>query len=248
MRRQGPMRRRDLMPRPDPKPVRPRLRLPSLLVPSTVADEVDPPGAVRRRVVVVVLTLVIGAGLLSQTLSAEKGSGRFYGFALLAAATWVAGSLLSGPLHLGRRLGLAGEPREIVGPILLGVAAFAVFAGAAVVAHHVSVLDRALRSVLAKADAGPAPVVVAVAVVNGIGEEVFFRGALHTMFGRRSPALLATVLYAVVTVATGNVALVVAAVVMGSLFAVERLATRGILAPILTHVTWSILMVLALPR
>jgi len=28
----------------------------------------------------------------------------------------------------------------------------------------------------------------------------------------------------------------------------ERLATRGILAPALTHVTWSALMILALPR
>jgi len=31
-------------------------------------------------------------------------------------------------------------------------------------------------------------------------------------------------------------------------FALERMSTRGILAPILTHVTWSTLMLLALPR
>ena len=51
-----------------------------------------------------------------------------------------------------------------------------------------------------------------------------------------------------VTVATLNVALVTAAAVMGTVFALERLATRGVLAPMLTHVTWSTLMLLALPR
>ena len=39
-----------------------------------------------------------------------------------------------------------------------------------------------------------------------------------------------------------------AAVVMGALFSLERLSTRGVLAPMLTHLTWSTLMVLALPR
>jgi hypothetical protein len=35
--------------------------------------------------------------------------------------------------------------------------------------------------------------------------------------------------------------------VLGTLLMVERLATGGTLAPALTHVTWSILMILAFP-
>ena len=35
---------------------------------------------------------------------------------------------------------------------------------------------------------------------------------------------------------------------MGALLSLERLSTRGVLAPMLTHLTWSTLMVLALPR
>jgi hypothetical protein len=50
-----------------------------------------------------------------------------------------------------------------------------------------------------------------------------------------------------VTVATLNIALVVAAAAMGSVFMLERLATGGILAPTLTHVILSILMLLTLP-
>jgi len=199
-------------------------------------------------VAVVVLTLMVGAALLAQTLSAPRGSGRFYLFALLAAMTWLLGSLLSGPLHLGRRAGLAGGRREVLAPVLVGVVAFGVFAAAAVVARHVPGLDSALRTVLDKADSGRLALVLGLAVLNGVGEEVFFRGALFTTLARRSPAIVSTIAYAAMTIATGNLALVVAAVIMGSLFAAERLATRGVLAPILTHVTWSILMVLALPR
>ena len=87
-----------------------------------------------------------------------------------------------------------------------------------------------------------------VALVNGAGEELFFRGALHAALEPHRAAIAATVVYVVVTVATGNVALVLAAVVMGTVFSLERLSTRGVLAPMLTHVTWSALMVLALPR
>jgi uncharacterized protein len=35
---------------------------------------------------------------------------------------------------------------------------------------------------------------------------------------------------------------------MGAVFGLERLWTRGVLAPLVTHLTWSTLMVLALPR
>jgi hypothetical protein len=56
------------------------------------------------------------------------------------------------------------------------------------------------------------------------------------------------VAYVVVTAASGNGMLVFAAAVMGTLFALERRVTRGILAPALTHVTWSALMLFLLPR
>ena len=55
-------------------------------------------------------------------------------------------------------------------------------------------------------------------------------------------------MYVIVTAATGNLALVIAAAVMGTVFSLERLSTRGVLAPMVTHLTWSTLMVLALPR
>ena len=91
-------------------------------------------------------------------------------------------------------------------------------------------------------------VVVAIAVVNAVAEERFFRGALPVALAGDHRAVVATAVYVLVTVATLNVALVVAAAAMGTVFMLERLATRGILAPTLTHVTWSTLMLLAIPH
>ena len=58
---------------------------------------------------------------------------------------------------------------------------------------------------------------------------------------------ISTSIYAVVTIATGNPVLVFAALVMGLLFAAQRRASGGILAPMITHLTWSTVMVLTLP-
>ena len=64
----------------------------------------------------------------------------------------------------------------------------------------------------------------------------------------RRPVLGATVGYVAVTATTGNLALVAAAVVMGTVFGLERRATRSVLASLVTHAVWSTLVLLALPR
>ncbi len=58
---------------------------------------------------------------------------------------------------------------------------------------------------------------------------------------------MTTLAYAVATLATGNVMLGFAAVLLGTVVGLQRRATGGILAPILTHVTWSVSMLFALP-
>jgi uncharacterized protein len=47
--------------------------------------------------------------------------------------------------------------------------------------------------------------------------------------------------------ATGNPMLVFAAFLLGLVLGLQRRASGGILAPILTHITWSTTMVLVLP-
>jgi hypothetical protein len=59
--------------------------------------------------------------------------------------------------------------------------------------------------------------------------------------------VVTTVAYGAVTLATGNVMLAFAGLLLGTLVGLERRATGGILAPILTHVTWSVSMLFVLP-
>jgi membrane protease YdiL (CAAX protease family) len=198
---------------------------------------------VKRRVIVLA-TGVVGALLLGLASAQPRDSSAFSVLAVLLAVTWIVGGLLSGPLHLGR---LAGR-RQVVAPIALGAAAFGVFAVGALIVRHLPPLHSAVTDVLARADIGPRWRITLVTLGNGVAEEIYFRGALYSAFGRHRPVWWSTVAYVVVTAASGNGMLVFAAAVMGTLFALERRVTRGILAPALTHVTWSALMLFLLPR
>jgi membrane protease YdiL (CAAX protease family) len=70
---------------------------------------------------------------------------------------------------------------------------------------------------------------------------------VYTTVGQRHPVLFSTAAYTLVTAATRNYALVLAAAAMGTVFGLQRRATGGISAPILTHATWAALMVRYLP-
>ena len=219
-----------------------------MLRPSQSPHHVETPGVRLRRRVVVAATSVVGAVLLGLAVAQPARSSTFYWLTLALAATWITGGLLSGPLHLGRAGGRPSGRREVLAPAVLGAAAFGVFALGALIVRQVPVLHSAVRDVIDRADDGRLWLVVVVALANGVAEEVFFRGALYSAFGPHHPAPWSTVAYVTVTAAAGNVMLVFAAAVMGTVFALERRATRGILASTVTHVTWSALMIFLLPR
>ena len=220
------------------------MRVPDILIPSSERTAVDAPAARRRRRAVTAATLLLGTALLAATLRVPRGSASFTVLGLLVAVTWTVGSFISGPIPL--RADRAW--RTVVDAAVVGVIAFGAFVAAYLAARHLVLIGAALDRVLATADAGPTAMVLFVALVNGVGEELFFRGALHAAFDSHRPAIATTVVYVAVTAATGNIALVIAAAVMGVVFSLERLSTRGVIAPMVTHLTWSTLMVLGLPR
>ena len=205
----------------------------------------------RRRVVA--SASVAGAGLLGASLAAEPDSPRFYLLTLGVAGTWLVGGLESGPLHLGRVEGGAGGQGRgpVIAPVATGVVAFGAFVAAALAIRRfrfLDFLDEALTSVLRYATRGPDPLVLATALANGVGEEVFFRGAVYDAIGRQRAVPVSTAVYVAATAATRNPALVLASAVMGTLFAVQRRIYGGIQAPMLTHLTWSALMLRHLPK
>jgi membrane protease YdiL (CAAX protease family) len=223
-------------------------RLPSWLVEKVPRDHRESDAAFRRRRRVTAGVSVAGAGLLGVSLSQKPDSLAFYGLTLGVAGTWVAGGLASGPLHLGWMRSPADTlERPLLTPLALGAGSFGLFYGAALVARRIPALGAAITRVLRYAHQGSLPLVLTTTLANGIAEEVFFRGALYAAVGTRHPVLKSTAVYALATTSTRNPALVLASVAMGLLFGLQRRATGGIQAPVLTHLTWSVLMLRYLP-
>ena len=208
----------------------------------------DPRPFLVRRIVTGVF-LVIGAAVLGWSLQIEPGDSTFIAATLALAAVWTIGAFASGPLYLGRvaRAGVHEDLRRpVAGAVVLGLALAGVFVVGALVVRQMPVIDRQISSVLDHADQGVTPLLVLITVVNGIAEELFFRGALYAA-SPRYPVVVSTVAYVIATLATGNFMLAFAAVLLGVVVGLERRASGGILAPVLTHVTWSTAMLFLLP-
>jgi membrane protease YdiL (CAAX protease family) len=210
-------------------------------------DQRDTPEAFRRRQLVAAVVVLVGAIVLGWSLRLEPGGNTFYVAAVLLAGIWAAGAFLSGRLHLGR---IAGGTeifvRPILAPILLGLLLVGVFVLGSLVVREIDPLADYVSSVLAYADEGSLTLLAVITFFNGIAEELFFRGAMYAAIPRH-PVLWTTLAYVVATLATGNVMLGFAAIVLGAVCGLERRASGGVLAPILTHITWSLSMLFVLP-
>jgi membrane protease YdiL (CAAX protease family) len=205
------------------------------------------PAAVRaRRRRVVTATGIGGAGLLGISLSTRAGSPQFYILTMGLAGTWAAGALSAGPLPLGRTQG-EGNAHPVVMPVATGAGAFGLFYGAARLARNIPPLNRAIGSILRYADDGSTRLVLLTACANAVAEELFFRGALWSLVQESHPLVKTTLAYAATTAATRNPALVLAGTATSVLFGLQRRTSGGILAPALTHLTWSLLMLSYLP-
>lgn len=203
----------------------------------------------RWRRVVAAVTVAVGAVLLGSSLRLDPGDSRFYLLTLALAMCWVVGAFVSGPLHLGRAPVRRGDryTRPFVQPLIVGLLAVVIFAAGAVVVAQIGPLQDSVNSVLDHVRFASLPVVAFLTLVNGIAEELFFRGALFAAIGQRYPVTISTLLYTLTTVAAGNVMLVFAALALGAVVGRQRAVTGGVLAPMVTHITWSLSMLVLLP-
>jgi uncharacterized protein len=207
----------------------------------------EPPSTVRRRRIVVVIVLLLGAGVLGLTLRRHPGELSFYWLALALAAVWAIGSLGSGPLHLGGVRWRGRNQRPVITGTVIGLSLGAVFVVGGLIAREIPAVSELITRVLHFTDQGSWRLTMTVALLGGIAEELFYRGALYTALGRYHPVLISTAVYVVATMASGNPMLAFAAIFLGTVCALERRATGGVLAPILTHFVWTLVVLLALP-
>jgi membrane protease YdiL (CAAX protease family) len=217
------------------------------LIEKVPRDHTQSDAEFRRRRIVVAIVLVIGATLLGISLDVRPGDVRFYPLTLAVALVWTLGGVLSGPLHLGYLPFRGSLRRPVLTGLLAGLLAGLIFIGGALGVRLIPPLHDYVENVLAHARYGTLPLILLVTLLNGVAEEVFFRGGLFAAIGRRHPVLISTLVYAAATLATGNPMLVFAALTLGLVLALQRRASGGILAPIITHLTWSTMMLFLLP-
>lgn len=203
----------------------------------------------RRRRIVVVATLVAGSALLAAALRVPPGNGWFYLATVALALVWSVGAVVSGPLHVGRAHTRAGvtEALPVVQSLALGALLLAIFLVGSVVVARVPVLRAPVDALLDHARVGSLPLVSAITVINGVAEELYFRGAAYAAVGRRHAVAWTTLAYTLVTAAAGIPLLVLAAALVGVLTGLQRRVTGGVVGPIVTHLTWSLGMLFLLP-
>lgn len=207
----------------------------------------EPPSMVRTRRIIVAVVLVIGATLLGFSLTRTPGDPSFILLTLALAAVWACGARLSGPLHLGCVKFRGRNQRPVITGTVIGVLLGAVFIVGALVAREIGPVCDYIVQILQYANYGSLWLVVLITVINGLAEEMFFRGALYTSLGKFHPEVVSTIVYAIAVSAAGNPMLGFAGIILGAVCAYERRITGGVLAPMLTHFFWGLVMVLALP-
>ena len=184
-----------------PSPTRPRwLAEAKDVVGACPVPHHESPALIRRRRIVVAVVLVIGAGLLGYSLTRPPGDASFYWLTLgsgrgvgrrRAGVRALAPGLHSVPWSQPASVDHRNRSRAW----LLG----AVFIVGGLIAREIPAVREYITRVLEFANYGPLLLVTFITVVNGVAEEMFFRGALYTALGRFRPILVSTVLYVIAT-------------------------------------------------
>ncbi|MFT4228569.1 CPBP family intramembrane glutamic endopeptidase [Micropruina sp.] len=215
---------------------------------ASLLDPADEPStASRRRWIVTGVTLIAGAVTLGWSLSIRPGDPLFYPATIGVAVVWLVGAFASGPLRLGHgRTRTGGTSRALLQGVILGGLLLAVFLAGALLVGRLPWLRGPVDVLLAHAGYGALPIVAAITALNGVAEELFFRGAVFAALTRWRVAV-STAVYAVATMPSGVPLLVFAAVALGVVTGLQRRATGGVSGPIATHLTWSLGMLFALP-
>lgn len=212
-------------------------------------DHTETDSAFHRRRVVAAITLVVGAGILAWALRIEPGDPTFYGATFALAGVWAAGAFLSGPLHLGRAHTRTGDVggRAVVQSLALGAMLLAVFLVGSVIVAQFPLLRDPVQELLDHASVGSLWLVALITVVNGIAEELYFRGALFAAVGRKHAVAVSTIVYTLVTATSLIPLLILAGAILGLVVGLQRRVTGGILGPTITHLIWSVGMLFLLP-
>lgn len=212
--------------------------------PSADAQPVLPGGASRTAVIV---TGVLAGAVLAWSLRIEAGDALFYPATFILAAIYIVGSSVAVRM-VGSKFRWHASRRGIRDAVVGGVGlAFVFFAGAFLV-RYIPFLRDPVDELLDYARVGSLVLVLLTTAINGVAEEMFYRGALWRILKPGYRMLVTTALYTAVTALAGVPLLAFAAAAMGVMVAILRERTQSLTPPIIAHLIWSLTMLLVLPQ
>lgn len=197
--------------------------------------------------VAVIVTIVAAGCALAWSLRIRPGDAWFYPATFILAAIYIAGSAASARLNRARlpwRVDAAGVRDAVLG----GLALAAVFFAGAFVVRYVPELNAPVDALLDYTRVGGIGMILFTTAVNGLAEEMFYRGALWAVLPPRRRLLVTTLLYTAVTALAGVALLAFAAAALGVLVGLLRERTGSLTAPVIAHLVWSLPMLVVLPQ
>ena len=193
----------------------------------------------------IIIPALLGAAGLFISAQAPAGSVQFYVATFFTAAIWLGSWLLWG----NRQCFSGHAPRELTRGAAIGIALIALFILGALIVRHIPMLAGPVSDLLDNMRHGSVPITLATLVINGVGEELFFRDvARRQLADALSPAILAQLaLYIAVTAAMGIPLLLVASVLIGGIAALEARRADSLISATTLHLVWSTGMAFLLP-
>lgn len=195
----------------------------------------------------VLLPAALGANGLFVSAISGAGSVGFYAATFFTAAVWLVSWLLA-----EQRDAFTGNYlRESARGMALGLGLVAVFIVGAMGVRFVPTLAVPVAELLANMATSTVWLTLVTLVVNGIGEEMFFRGVAQNEFDRSlkpSMAIISQIaLYIAVTATMGVPLLFVAALLIGGFATMEVKRSNRLISAAVMHLTWGVGMAFLLP-
>lgn len=195
----------------------------------------------------IIIPALLGAAGLFISAQAPAGSVQFYVATFFTAAIWLGSWLLWG----NRQCFSGHAPRELTRGAAIGLALIALFILGALIVRHIPMLAGPVSDLLDNMRHGSVPITLATLVINGVGEELFFRDVARRQLADAlspTPAILAQLaFYIAVTAAMGIPLLLVASVLIGGIAALEARRTDSLISATTLHLVWSTGMAFLLP-
>lgn len=207
----------------------------------------DTTAATRKRTVWVVIgTGLVAAACLAWSLRIPAGDPWFYPATFILAGVYIAGGSIAIRMT-GERLPWRVTPRGMRDAVVGGVVLAVVFIAGGFMVRFIPFLSEPVHELLNHARVGSLVMVALTTAVNGVAEEVYYRGALWRILPRGRRILVTTIAYTAVTALAGIPLLALAAAALGAFVGYLRERTRSLVPGIVTHLIWSLTMLFVLP-